>query len=67
VDESFGHLMPILAVDSVEQAIRLANEIDSTPLGLYAFGNKAETEKGKPLIPSNLIGTKFYYNREILD
>ena len=53
VDESFGPLMPILAVDSVEQAIRLANEIDSTPLGLYAFGNKAETEKSKA--PSRLI------------
>lgn len=45
VDESFGPLMPILVVDSVEEAIRNANAVDSTPLGLYPFGNKAETSK----------------------
>lgn len=45
VDESFGPLMPILVVDSVEEAIRNANAVDSTPLGLYPFGNKAETNK----------------------
>jgi beta-apo-4'-carotenal oxygenase len=66
VDESFGPLMPILAVDSVEHAISLANAIDSTPLGLYAFGNKAETEKSKLLFQSDRIGTKLCCNREIL-
>lgn len=45
VDESFGPLIPILVVDSVEDAIQKANEVDSTPLGLYPFGNKAETTK----------------------
>ncbi|EHL00068.1 putative Aldehyde dehydrogenase, dimeric NADP-preferring [Glarea lozoyensis 74030] len=45
VDESFGPLIPILAVDSVEEAIKNANEVHSTPLGLYAFGSKAETNK----------------------
>jgi beta-apo-4'-carotenal oxygenase len=45
VDESFGPLMPILAVDSVEDAIRIANSVHSTPLGLYPFGTKAETNK----------------------
>lgn len=45
VDESFGPLMPILPIDSVEEAIRLANSVHSTPLGFYPFGNKAETTK----------------------
>jgi len=45
VDESFGPLMPILAIDSVEDAIRIANSVHSTPLGLYPFGTKAETNK----------------------
>lgn len=47
VDESFGPLMPVLAVDSVEEAIRNANAVDPTPLGLYPFGNKAETTKSE--------------------
>jgi len=47
VDESFGPLMPLLAVDDVEEAIRIANSVHSTPLGLYPFGTKAETNKSK--------------------
>ena len=47
VDESFGPLMPILPIDSVEEAIRIANTVHSTPLGFYPFGNKAETNKSK--------------------
>jgi beta-apo-4'-carotenal oxygenase len=47
VDESFGPLIPILAVDSVEEAIKNANEVHATPLGLYAFGSKAETNRSK--------------------
>lgn len=45
VDESFGPLIPILPVDNVEAAIATANKIDPTPLALYAFGNKASTDK----------------------
>ena len=45
VDESFGPLMPLLAVDNVEEAIRIANSVHSTPLGFYPFGSKAETTK----------------------
>lgn len=44
-NESFGPLIPILPVPNLEEAIRTANLIDATPLGLYAFGNKAETDK----------------------
>jgi len=45
VDESFGPLIPLLAVDSIEEAIRIANSVHSTPLGLYPFGTTAETNK----------------------
>ncbi|KAF1825443.1 aldehyde dehydrogenase [Dissoconium aciculare CBS 342.82] len=43
--ESFGPLIPILAVNNLDEAIRIANTIDSTPLGLYPFGTSAETSK----------------------
>jgi len=45
VEESFGPLIPILPVDDLDQAISIANEIHDTPLGVYAFGSKAETDK----------------------
>jgi beta-apo-4'-carotenal oxygenase len=41
-DESFGPLLPILAVANLDEAIKLANETHDTPLGTYAFGNKQE-------------------------
>lgn len=44
-EESFGPLIPILPVDDLDEAIRIANQTDSTPLGLYPFGTKAETDK----------------------
>jgi beta-apo-4'-carotenal oxygenase len=43
--ESFGPLLPILPVDSLDEAIRIANAVHDTPLGTYAFGNKAELEQ----------------------
>jgi beta-apo-4'-carotenal oxygenase len=46
VDESFGPLIPIMAVEDLDEAIRIANEVHETPLGIYPFGNKQETEKG---------------------
>jgi beta-apo-4'-carotenal oxygenase len=52
VDESFGPLVPLLAVDNIEEAIRIANSVDATPLGLYPFGTKAETSKSEFSIPS---------------
>lgn len=45
-DESFGPLLPILAVDNLDEAIKIANEVHDTPLGVYAFGNKQEMTKG---------------------
>ncbi|RMZ87967.1 hypothetical protein DV736_g4818, partial [Chaetothyriales sp. CBS 134916] len=43
--ESFGPLIPVLGVDNLDQAISIANSIHATPLGLYAFGSKEETDK----------------------
>ncbi|KAF9891947.1 hypothetical protein FE257_002910 [Aspergillus nanangensis] len=45
VQESFGPLIPILPVDNIDEAIRTANAVMSTPLGIYPFGNKADVEK----------------------
>jgi len=44
-DESFGPLIPIYPVNDLDEAIRLANEIHDTPLGVYPFGNKSETDR----------------------
>ncbi|KAL8763038.1 MAG: hypothetical protein Q9184_001065 [Pyrenodesmia sp. 2 TL-2023] len=44
-DESFGPLLPILPVEDLDTAIRIATEVHRTPLGLYPFGNKVETER----------------------
>ena len=45
--ESFGPFIPILPVENLDEAIRLANGVQSTPLGLYPFGTKAEINKSK--------------------
>ena len=45
VDESFGPLIPILPVKDLDTAIRYANDVSVTPLGVYAFGSKAETNR----------------------
>ena len=44
-DESFGPLIPILPVNDLDEAIKIANSVHSTPLGLHPFGSKAETDK----------------------
>ncbi|OBT80984.1 hypothetical protein VF21_00270 [Pseudogymnoascus sp. 05NY08] len=44
-EESFGPLLPVLPVANLDEAIRIANEVHSTPLGLYAFGNKEEVNR----------------------
>jgi beta-apo-4'-carotenal oxygenase len=44
-EEHFGPIMVLLAVDDIDHAIRIANEVDPTPLAAYPFGNKAETDK----------------------
>jgi beta-apo-4'-carotenal oxygenase len=51
--ESFGPIWSIMAWDSLDEAIEIANRVDPTPLSLFAFGTNAENEKGKstPDIP----------------
>ena len=44
-EESFGPIIPIMPVRDLDQAIRIANEVDSTPLGVYPFGTKKETDR----------------------
>lgn len=44
-DETFGPLLTILPVKDLDSAIRIANEVSGTPLGVYPFGSKAETKR----------------------
>ena len=44
-DESFGPLIPIMPVENLDEAIRIANSVHATPLGLYPFGSKDEVAK----------------------
>lgn len=43
--ESFGPIFSILPVDDVSDAIRIANEVDPTPLALYTFGSQEENNR----------------------
>ena len=45
LEESFGPLMPLLAIDNLDEAIRIANEVHPTPLAVYPFGNRSETDR----------------------
>ena len=44
-DESFGPLIPLLPFKDLDTAIRIANEVSKTPLGVYPFGTKSETNR----------------------
>ncbi len=44
-EEIFGPLVSIYPVENLDEAIRIANEVNATPLAVYPFGNKEETEK----------------------
>lgn len=46
-NETFAPLMPVYAVNGVDEAIEVANSIDPTPLSLSVFGNDEDVEKGK--------------------
>ncbi|CAD6567057.1 MAG: hypothetical protein ASARMPRED_000482 [Alectoria sarmentosa] len=44
-NESFGPLMPLLPVSNLDEAIRIVNEVQATPLAMFPFGNKTETDR----------------------
>lgn len=48
IQESFGPLVPILPVDDLDEAVKVANSIMATPLGIYPFGSKKDTDRSKP-------------------
>jgi beta-apo-4'-carotenal oxygenase len=45
VEESFGPIFSIMAYNSLEEAIDIANKVDPTPLSLFTFGTDAENKK----------------------
>jgi beta-apo-4'-carotenal oxygenase len=47
VDESFGPIFAVYPVNTLDEALNIANRVDRTPLGLYAFGNRAENKRSK--------------------
>lgn len=46
-EESFGPIWAILPYDDLDEAIKVVNNVDSTPLSLVTFGSKVENEKGE--------------------
>ncbi|KAI0206729.1 Aldehyde/histidinol dehydrogenase [Astrocystis sublimbata] len=44
-NESFGPIWAIYPVDDVNEAIKVMNRVDPTPLSLMTFGSKAENEQ----------------------
>jgi beta-apo-4'-carotenal oxygenase len=45
-DEAFGPLVAVLPFDDLDEAIAVANATCATPLAVYVFGSKSESEKG---------------------
>ncbi|KAI1140518.1 aldehyde dehydrogenase [Hypoxylon sp. FL0543] len=44
-EESFGPVWSIIPYDTLDDAIKIVNKVDPTPLSLTTFGSKAENEK----------------------
>lgn len=47
VEESFGPIFSIYPVNSLDEALNIANSVHKTPLTLFAFGSKAENKRSK--------------------
>lgn len=52
MEETFGPLMPIFPVNDLDEAIRIVGQVHRTPLGLYPFGTKKETDRILQELPS---------------
>ena len=46
-EETFGPTWSILPYDSLDEAIKVMNKADPTPLSLMIFGSKFENDKSK--------------------
>lgn len=44
--ESFGPIFSLVAFDTLDKAIDIANKVDPTPLSLFTFGTDEENNKG---------------------
>ena len=47
-EESFGPVFALYPVNTLSEAINVANAVDPTPLALFSLGSKAENERGEP-------------------
>ena len=45
-EESFGPVFSIYPVNSLDEALNVANLVHRTPLSLFSFGSKAENQRG---------------------
>ncbi len=45
-EESFGPIFSIYPVNSLDEALNVANSVHRTPLSLFSFGSKAENQRG---------------------
>ncbi|KAJ2970516.1 hypothetical protein NUW58_g9670 [Xylaria curta] len=64
--ESFGPIWSIYPVDDVNEAIKVMNRVDPTPLSLMTFGSKSENAKGKP-ITRRPLSRHAYANGQLSD
>jgi beta-apo-4'-carotenal oxygenase len=46
-EESFGPIFSIYPVNSLDEALNVANLVHRTPLSLFSFGSKAENQRGE--------------------
>lgn len=58
--ESFGPFITIMPVEDLDEAINLANGVQSTPLGLYPFGSKADVAKSMSFLSLDLLEYELY-------
>lgn len=64
VDETFGPAFSLLAVDDLDEAISIANDVYSTPLSLAAFGSSMENKKSESPVPFSAWPVKKWPKRQ---
>lgn len=58
--ESFGPFITIMPVEDLDEAINLANGVQSTPLGLYPFGSKADVAKSMSFLSLDRLESELH-------